>query len=1708
MADEESGGEVRVRLSQEGAEELVSRLKEIIEKLNETGEAAKKTSENTEKMGGAMGGMSTALGITALATGATAVMEFGSKAIETAEKVWELAASFVEAAAEQERFTIQMAALEEATLGWESAMMNAEKNLQGLKDMNILGSEEELATTFRKVTLMVGGTDAAIADLTKRMGFLAEQSGVTTSQLLRVIQMAERTGSLPMRGEMAFASLAIKNAGISGEDIKQAAAAAAGGQSDALEKLLDKIKVTDDATKAMSESWDNLHAQWERAKGDLSDVIGAGFKPLKEVMIDLINLLKSDTVRNAVKSFSDTIKESIEDTIQTVKNLSELIDHVGRSWGIAKRYFSTAPGDSFGAVQDASKEETDRWGAIQAEKEWREKIKAMRKGMVGGDADEGLRGEFGDVPERKPIVDLDKQLKAATESFDELYKKMSQKFDLAGLDGLDKKLKEIELSAKAEIEQLDKAEKKITEAGGHVDAGKDRALRRGIENTKMFEMDKAHADETAKLMKEEAAAEEKYLKQRIDLNENTERLITDMRKRGETDVLAIIDAQTDAEIEQMGKRVEKLKEQEDKLFVEQTNGYQADLTAWMEVQARKGALDKAFTDFEIDAKAKAAQRKKEIEDQEFGNYEAYYDDLLQKARDTHQNMFVAAQEASRHVADLMEKQAQTGADGWAAGLAKIQAATTSFGQDVAVTVGEMWKSLGTAFETGFYDVMTGKFDSLKDVLKSLWDSILKDFSKMLAQMLERWILTGDAMGNGQGDAGGIFAKLLGGGKGGGNTAVYTPGGTAATSPGQTVGQTGQGGIPGLQGGAPLVGGQQAGGGGAAALGGVMALGTLYNDYSTIMKATGSNKADIKYGDQNLGTADFGGNAKFGDFAGAAAATVAVATLGAAAIGAAVASVTAFSAAAVAAVVPVVGWVIAAVLLVVGAIMAIFSGPHEGHIYVAISDAFEKSGAKSAAGGLVETIIDSTANFVGRLALKAAGPDGVQKYVSTYQAAFKEAYGNAKFDFAAGSAEDLQKDVENFFKQTLPTMAMRAAFGQVGYDPNGNRDNPGGVAGMDWNLNNGAMDKDGNFIKKQLYDPNAPIPLMLTGLGFSAEKIGEIATKLASGGDIEAFKKYLEELVGVVVDMGDLAKKFGRTTGEWMTALAETESKQGTAAQFTDQIKNLKASGTLLETMFGDERVTAAKQLVQDSGTLLNSMAQALDGIRQMIDSIKESTKQTIAGYKNKLLTPAEREAEARADYTTDVAAIATAANPKEVQAAWQQVMKDLSAVLDAIVARINAIKSLQQGYSDFRDLMAKNAGPQFGTDPSGWLAQNSADIAKVTDTLKTAVGDDAVKAAGELLSLTKERYANEVAQLQKINGLIQSITETGQQTSDNLKMQGMGSVVTDPTTGKKTWVADTHAQGEYLKGQYDDLMKQLGTATTPEQVQKIYQKMQGIISQLAAQPQDPEHYAESRQILSGMNDAATKAATDLLKKWGKDLDTDIAGTGDKLKAGEEALSKALEAAQKDFDKNLGLMSDASNYATDALTVFADGLTAAMQNVGKVIEHWSFVMTHPDTEKDPNWDYDKNAPKGGYTAPPETDKWEDDPDDPGMQICTAGPNKGKKRKKPGAGPGHGPDNQNPATAPGGAPANATTPGATTPGSVQADLDAYKKALAAAASPSVTVTVNSGTAEEIAQAAADATYESTLEAIKANNVELVRTLRNNPALITPTWQAAAR
>lgn len=157
--------------------------------------------------------------------------------------------------------------------------------------------------------------------------------------------------------------------------------------------------------------------------------------------------------------------------------------------------------------------------------------------------------------------------------------------------------------------------------------------------------------------------------------------------------------------------------------------------------------------------------------------------VLKETNDQRQKAVAAAKEQAQHERDMAElarlnaEKYGTFAEGWAVGLKEFQEnAITTFkaGRDA---VASLAGAMSTTMSTMFFDVITARFESLRDAFKSFGDSILRIFTDLLAQMAVRSAMSG--LG-GLFGAGGILGSLFSAG--------------AAPAAGSTFGASSLGGV--------------------------------------------------------------------------------------------------------------------------------------------------------------------------------------------------------------------------------------------------------------------------------------------------------------------------------------------------------------------------------------------------------------------------------------------------------------------------------------------------------------------------------------------------------------------------------------------------------------------------------------------------------------------------------------------------------------------------------------------------------------------------------------------------------------------------------------------------------------------------------------------------------------------------------------------------
>lgn len=98
----------------------------------------------------------------------------------------------------------------------------------------------------------------------------------------------------------------------------------------------------------------------------------------------------------------------------------------------------------------------------------------------------------------------------------------------------------------------------------------------------------------------------------------------------------------------------------------------------------------------------------------------------------------------RHAEDaaaVILKTTDSLADGMRFGMLRVLATMKSFTEISGAFVIKVWQDMGTAFSTGFYDVLTGKLGDLEKTFKKFGESILQGLSNVFAGIAEKWLLT-------------------------------------------------------------------------------------------------------------------------------------------------------------------------------------------------------------------------------------------------------------------------------------------------------------------------------------------------------------------------------------------------------------------------------------------------------------------------------------------------------------------------------------------------------------------------------------------------------------------------------------------------------------------------------------------------------------------------------------------------------------------------------------------------------------------------------------------------------------------------------------------------------------------------------------------------------------------------------------------------------
>ena len=864
----------------------------------------------------------------------------------------------------------------------------------------------------------------------------------------------------------------------------------------------------------------------------------------------------------------------------------------------------------------------------------------------------------------------------------------------------------------------------------------------------------------------------------------------------------------------------------------------------------------------------------------------------------------------------------------------IMSSIPSIAVSTAQFVNGVWESIGRGFESSVYALITGKANTLGDVLKGVFDDILKDFSKMITNMVKQWLFGKNTI-----EKDPVTGKL-----------TIVRGGAQMNADGSIMGGSG------AWAGALNTGGQYLG---AAAQG--------YGYGSMVGGASGAP--------------GFSSGAAIGGAVGAAG-VVAGVKLGllagswAGPIGAAV------------------GAIIGAII---GGLVGVLVAPNtEKHLTGAFAAVLETS-ASDAATVAGRKLISNQRMQVYELFKGGTNGNipGAERLMSEYDKALNDLFvgGNVplqgtdtgrgpgteyhgpgrgpdhigpdpndpigaytytpKFDIAAGSPEDIAKTYQYLMENLIPKLALQAGFGQTGYAPSGNRDAPGGVAGLDYWVP--GMDKDGNWLTKQLYDPNAPIPKMLAGIGFTAAKIRELATDLSTTPDPKAFLTTLTGIVTVVTGLRDLQGKLSKSAG---TIQAEIQAESGRSYQqnFVDSAKGLVDLASELSNYSGDDQIAKAKELIALANQRYDEELAAIRQIMALQKSISESITAQLAAMDSAGRTPLQNSEEARRRigeilnpntrgnmYTPVTHGIGNATSPEEVQRYVDEARALISQLFDELNARLKAAVALQESLGDiagkFGSMMSEVNGPSGVDKFTDSLTEITASVAAASKL----TGDEQIESLQKVRDQAEETYQSQLDMLKTIK---QNTEELTRSIADQIfELQ----YAIAPVGNEKLHAAGQLNQVDMITKQVMDLQGQLPGAKTPEEVARITGEIQQLINRYVGLFKD--------------DDPRKKEATELAIKVLKDteriakeayaaLQATILSTNDQIRqqllTASGLLSGTITSTQGEIEKLKTWLGELNTKANAALQGFVNKIVSTNAGLDLAMARTASLFTDVNT----------------------------------------------------------------------------------------------------------------------------------------------------------------
>ena len=732
------------------------------------------------------------------------------------------------------------------------------------------------------------------------------------------------------------------------------------------------------------------------------------------------------------------------------------------------------------------------------------------------------------------------------------------------------------------------------------------------------------------------------------------------------------------------------------------------------------------------------------------DWKTYFDTQVKLAVMAGQNIPEATQKWLKDTAQKSYASAVTMADDVSSAFWTIRAEAKTTGQIVSDYLVSAWQTVAKSFEDTVYNVISGKFSSLKDVLASLGDDMLRNFSKMVTEMVKKWIVGQQQMvaeekaarAAGYGTDGGYYKQT------GPNEATFTESGQGQVGnyAGAVMSGVGYGAMVGGMSGAP--------GFSTGAMVGAITAVVIDTIWTGVLSGIVS-----------------------GAIGGSATANPLVMIIGA----------------------------------IIGGLIAVLSSPNtEGHFPVTgTSLNIAHGGSRDTPTRMMFDNLEQTrSGITGYISdlFRSAGGEDAAEFTKLVDEKLKEYLLNMNFEVHAGSMEDIQKDLEYLLSGIIPKEMMHTLFGQT---PSGGRDVPGISGASSYDMS--AVDASGPVTQFLLglgftvdrvqqiadrIDTTDPEKFM--------EWLGALVGIVVGVRDlIAAQSKSLEE---IYVDID--AQKAMTLSDAFQKSASNLIQMAEDLSLYTgdEQVKRGQALLAAAQQRYDAEMqaIAAIKQLAESIGEAFRDIQDRMFQAFDTPEIAEERMRNAIYGTPYVTNVPG-------ASVAGFQVRVGEAMTPEEIQQIAAEAAQAIGSLFDLLFQRLQAAKSLLASFRELGGLFGQDpVGLAATAFAPGGLRGFIAGVTQLQEQVAAAAqlsGDAQITALQEVQQAAAQRYQEELDLIRTIEQNIQDLHTSFAQQKWDIQYGEM-----DPGQKAAALIAEMQRQEALIAGATDPAQIQAATS--------------------------------------------------------------------------------------------------------------------------------------------------------------------------------------------------------------------------------------------------------------------------------------------------------